>query len=169
MFQPQKEPSAETLQRLSNQYFQRINAKPLPLRITREDWDKALDIARNALEYWARASTSPYKEESAARNTAHQVAQDTFRSPAWNIAYSITLRVAGYSSNRRDLSYLDARSAAVDAATWITVEDLMPQHDYDKGNPWQPLFEGIYDKGYWFIGPIDRKSVIFVPPIKKAA
>lgn len=167
LFQPQREPNAEILQRLSNQYFQRIKTKTLPLRIIREDWEKAREAARIALHFYGKKLT-PYQEEFTAGTKMRIAAEKTSRFEAFRITWLIVHEMATWDYTHIDW-YLDARTAATWAATWIIVEDLMPQYGYDKGNPWEVLFEGIYDKGYWFVGPVKGESVIFVPEIKKPA
>lgn len=89
------------------------------------------------------------------------------RLEAYVEAHGLLSKMARYRAVRSAVS--DAVEHAMAAARFILVEDLMPNDGYDKGNPFKVLFDGIYDKGYWFIGPVKGKTVIFVPKIKKAA
>jgi hypothetical protein len=168
-FEPKEEPHIQILQQLSNKYFQRINAKPLPLRIIREDWEVAQEAARIALHCWGKKS-SPYQEEYLVGSTMLKVAETTLRFPAWRATWLMVHEMANWDFFYADREWhLGARRAATDAAIWMTIEDLMPTFGYNKGNPFEVLFEGVYNQGYWFIGPVKGESVIFVPEIKKAA
>ena len=51
------------------------------------------------------------------------------------------------------------------AAIWTVSAEQMAKLGYVNSVPHQVLFDGVYDEGLWSIGPVNGKSVIFVPEI----
>ena len=152
-FLPIEEPNPETLKQLSDEFYNRLNIPSPPLRIIKGEWDWRLyDEAgisqrkRKLVGIWG-AATWDITEWT----TRLHAVDDT----AWNMAQSAIPR------SRKDIKWDAAMSA-----TWMALENLIPMTTFRKGNPYELLFNGIYDKGYWFVGPMDDESVIFVPKIQ---
>lgn len=140
-FKPQEEPNLEVLQKLSDEFYRRLNYHPLPLRIIRDNWHVALDAETDwNANVWRKIPSCGWSKAW---------------NEAWNMAMAATHGVG-----------ISLATDAQWAAAWITVEDFMSKRGYDKGNPFEVLFEGINDQGYWFIGPVRFESVIFVPKMQ---
>jgi hypothetical protein len=159
--QPQEEPDIEALWQLSDEFYERLNLTPLPLRIIRDDW-VAADRAR---------SEGHEQRRKDLQNAASKAAWNVKLNEAWKVTDDITL---GAASVRWCIEWdkvygmADAIRTMISDARWVTgwmiEEDFWSSKGY-KGNPLELLFEGIWDKGYYYVGPVRREVVIFVPPI----
>jgi hypothetical protein len=168
-FRPQGEPNLKELQQFSNGFYQRLGFRSLPLRIIRDDWGTAWETLEQAK--WSKVWGKVLDAVGASREES----QSPTRILALNIGWSITrqavheavLKTGAGPRLAKDVARQTALASAW-SAVWIIAEDSIPKKVH-QDNPFVPLFEEIYDKGYWFIGPVGKKSVIFVPEIKKAA
>lgn len=132
-----------------------LNYQQLPVRLFEvTDWnwkqvekmEEAVRLDEDWLEKWTAPGRAMYQ---AAKNSQRE------------LAFMHAQRMAGW----RDGSWPAAR-AAVQACGWIVVEDLMPQHGYNQGNPFIPLIE-IMRRGGELIGPVQRRTGLFGPQIKE--
>ncbi|OGD85838.1 hypothetical protein A2Z23_02150 [Candidatus Curtissbacteria bacterium RBG_16_39_7] len=165
-FEPQEEPDHETLQKLSDEFYSRQNLNSLPLKIIKGDWPTAWSLQRDIIQnpIW-------FPTRNVSRATALDLAKIMAHDMVWNETFNETWnQIRKKISNVTKTGSFDVANRivqdAVNAAEWIVLEDLIPQKGYNKGNPFELLFDGINDKGYWFVGPVKGRSVIFVPEIR---
>lgn len=49
------------------------------------------------------------------------------------------------------------------AARWTIVEDQMREQGFESDNPFEALFDGIYNKGYYYLGIMRGKAIVLIP------
>ncbi len=184
-----EEPEVEELQRISDEFYQRMNMPVLPVYLVKGDWD---EFGKRIIEGFAgigNTVTFNVKREMYVKNLNHEARvflgdhRDMREATeAQRIVNSILSDLShGHWEGRvQKLSYYGceglstgdlAKMSAVEAvqadarlvAASLVLEKQLTKFGYDKGVVGEGLFNGLYDKGYVFIGPVGKQSIIFTP------
>jgi hypothetical protein len=152
---PQEEPSEIQLRQTSDNFYKSLHLKKLPVKIIEGDWRKAGKLAK------------AFKDDS-----VHDFAFEFMNiSPLNKFLYYTTERKI-WEATRKVIKQNRLRS--IRHSVYEVANTAMEYSDYcigwslerEKANPFEPLFDNIYSKGFVFLGPIKGESVIFVPPFK---
>jgi len=168
---PRAEPNVENLQQLSDDFYQRLGLRTLPLRIIRGDWCEVWEAVKQSewSEIWGKVLNFVGTTREEAQSPTRNLALNTGWGAVRQTVHDSVLETGAGPKMAEDIARHTALAASW-AAVWITVKDsTMLTRRSKRTNPLEMLFDEVYDKGSYFIGPVNGESVIFVPEIKKAA
>lgn len=189
---PQEEPDLEKLQQLSDQYYQQLNMPSLPVSLIRENWDELGEFIMygfregRRITFTAKRGVYFSKFDNLARAGlgSHRDYRESFQATRMVNSILGDISLGDWEGRVLELRYYggegfwakdfgkmgatkaiqtDARLAAVS----LVLEKHLPRFGFTNGVLAEGLFRGVYDKGFVFIGPVQGRSVIFVPRIQK--
>lgn len=168
-YQPVKEPDIQELQQASDESYRRLDLKPLPVRLVKdgsynsaeyEEWHGLFENVKrdpllDAIDYAMNKVLFSYD------NIKRWPTIEGKANAGFWMAWYATLN--GLHRTGLILSgdaMMDPINYASMTAKWIVLKDGMAKEGYTRGNPGEPLFNGIFDKGFRFMGSTGKNSVV---------
>lgn len=188
---PQEGPNPEEMQQLSDQYYQQMNLPSLPVSIVRENWNelgkRIVDGFTEGSDVTFTAKRDAYfsKFDNQARGGLgnHRDYREAFQAQIMANSILGDISMGDWKGRIPELRYYGGagfsyedfgKMGAVEAiqtdarltAVSLALERHLPKFGFTKGVLAEGLFNSVYDNGFIFVGPVQGRSVIFIPRIK---